>query len=46
MADFQWLEGGITAVPGITATEVVERPTIPVPASRQTADETETESIG
>ena len=38
--------GRITAVPGITATEVVERPTIPVPVSRQTADETETESIG
>ena len=38
--------GRITAVPGIAATEVVERPTIPVPASRQTADETETESIG
>jgi hypothetical protein len=38
--------GRITAVPGIAATEVVERPTIPVPASRQTADETETETIG
>ena len=38
--------GRITAVPGIAATEVVERPTIPVPVSRPAADETETESIG
>ena len=36
--------GRVTAVPGVTA--VVERPTIPVPASRESADETETETIG
>jgi hypothetical protein len=38
--------GRITAVPGVTETEVVERPTVPVPASRRSADETETEAIG
>ena len=36
--------GRVTAVPGVT--DVVERPTVPVPASRESADETETESIG
>jgi hypothetical protein len=38
--------GRVTAVPGVT--EVVERPTIPVPVSRRSVDETETEteSIG
>jgi hypothetical protein len=36
--------GRVTAVPGVTA--VIDRPTIPVPASRESADETETESIG
>jgi hypothetical protein len=36
--------GRVTAVPGVTAE--VERPTIPVPASRESADETETQSIG
>jgi len=36
--------GRITAVPGITA--VAARPTIPVPVSRQSADETKTEAIG
>jgi hypothetical protein len=38
------IAGRVTAVPGVTA--VVERPTIPVPASRESADETETETIG
>jgi hypothetical protein len=32
--------GRVTAVPGVT--DVVERPTVPVPASRESADETET----
>ncbi len=36
--------GRITAVPGVSA--VAERPTVPVPASREPADETETEAIG
>jgi hypothetical protein len=36
--------GRVTAVPGVTA-EVV-RPTIPVPVSRESASETETQSIG
>ena len=36
--------GRITAVPGVTA--VVDRPTVPVPVSRRSVDETETESIG
>jgi hypothetical protein len=34
--------GRVTAVPGVT--DVVERPTVPVPASRESADETETET--
>jgi hypothetical protein len=37
--------GRITAVPGVPA-EVVDRPTVPVPASREPVDETETRSIG
>ena len=36
--------GRITAVPGIRT--VTDRPTIPVPASRRSADEAETEAIG
>jgi hypothetical protein len=38
--------GRVTAVPGVT--DVVERPTVPVPASRRSVDEaeTETETIG
>ena len=36
--------GRITAVPGVSS--VIERPTIPVPARRVPADETETETIG
>jgi hypothetical protein len=35
--------GRITAVPGVSA--VAERPTVPVPASREPVDETETETI-
>jgi hypothetical protein len=40
------IAGRVTAVPGVTA--VVDRPTVPVtvPVSRESADETETESIG
>jgi hypothetical protein len=34
--------GRVTAVPGVT--DVVERPTVPVPASRRAVDETETET--
>jgi hypothetical protein len=36
--------GRVTAVPGVSA--VTERRTVPVPASREPADETETETIG
>ena len=34
--------GRVTAVPGVT--DVVERPTVPVPSSRRSVDETETET--
>jgi hypothetical protein len=37
--------GRITAVPGVPA-EVVDRPTVPVPTSREPVDEKETRSIG
>jgi hypothetical protein len=36
--------GRVTAVPGLPA--VMTRPTLPVPASRASADETETQAIG
>jgi hypothetical protein len=36
--------GRVTAVPGVSA--VVTRPTVPVPASRDTVDDTETQAIG
>ena len=36
--------GRVTAVPGVTA--VADRPTIPVPTTRESADETETQAIG
>ena len=36
--------GRITAVPGVTAE--IDRPTMPVPASRESTDQAETETIG
>ncbi|HEY6494173.1 MAG TPA: hypothetical protein VIZ43_12915 [Trebonia sp.] len=36
--------GRVTAVPGVSA--VITRPTVPVPASRATVDDTETQAIG
>jgi hypothetical protein len=36
--------GRVTAVPGLPA--VITRPTVPIPASRDAADETETQAIG